>query len=259
MTDWYYQAQDEIVGPVSRKALQEKIDAGDVDEDTLVREGAGGPWVAASTVDDPVGLSAGGTPALTPQDGTAGVPAPSDGPGIHRSPLALRPCSDCGQMVSKQANTCPKCGRAFHESSFTVRFQGEQPVLAWPVIIILALAFALLSPRWVYGVAKSLAPPGVTEGGEQVAAHNFALAVAGFYLLSIIICAALGAAIGRTKMARITGALLGLCFGPLGLLAAFGIDKRPLCPQCYSRLNGMAKECPACHAQLIWKVEPTWF
>ena len=37
------------------------------------------------------------------------------------------------------------------------------------------------------------------------------------------------------------------------------IDKRPLCPQCSSRLNGLAQECPYCRARLIWKVVPTWY
>ncbi|MHC4181494.1 MAG: hypothetical protein ACYSWU_28680 [Planctomycetota bacterium] len=181
-------------------------------------------------------------------------------PGIHRSPLALRPCSDCGQMVSKQANTCPKCGRAFHESSFMVRFKGEQPVLVWPVIIVLALGFVVACLLSVYGAAKWLAPPGIAEESDQkIAATNFALAVSGFYLFSVVVCAFLGGAIARPKMARITGSLLGLCLGPLGIIAAFGMDKRPQCPQCYSRLDGLAKECPSCHARLIWKVEPTWF
>jgi DNA-directed RNA polymerase subunit RPC12/RpoP len=60
-------------------------------------------------------------------------------------------------------------------------------------------------------------------------------------------------------MAYYTGLLLGLFFGPLGVFAAFAIDKRPQCPNCLSRLGGLARECPYCHARLIWAKEVRWY
>jgi RNA polymerase subunit RPABC4/transcription elongation factor Spt4 len=184
----------------------------------------------------------------------------SEEPGIQRSPLALRPCSDCGTMVSKQASTCPSCGRAFHESSYTARHHGEQPMVILALMSLLGIGFLFLSPLVVYGVAVRLAPAvlGAAEG-QDVAATGFGLVVVGLYVFAMLSCTFLGGAVGRPRMAYVTGCFLGLFFGPLGVFAAFGIDKRPQCPQCASRLNGLAKECPSCHARLVWKAVPSWY
>ena len=193
-----------------------------------------------------------------PEDATE--PRRAEEPGIQRSPLALRPCSDCGQMVSKQASTCPRCGRAFHESSYTARYQSEQPVVIFALISLLAMAFLFLSPLIVYRVAVTLAPSVIGAGqGQDVAYSRFGLAVVGFYVFAMLACTFLGGAVGRPRMAYVTGCFLGLFFGPLGVFAAFAIDKRPQCPQCSSRLNGLAKECPSCHARLVWKTVPSWY
>ena len=181
-------------------------------------------------------------------------------PDIRRSPLALRPCSDCGKMVSKQASTCPSCGRAFHESSFTARYRGEQPVVIFALISILAIVYLFLSPLVVYQIAVILAPNVIGAGeGQDVAFSTFGLVVVAFYVFSMLACTFLGGAVGRPRMAYVTGCFLGLFFGPLGVFVAFAIDKRPQCPQCSSRLNGLAKECPACHARLVWKTVPMWY
>jgi len=92
-----------------------------------------------------------------------------------------------------------------------------------------------------------------------VAIMFFGLGVVAFYVFSMLACTFLGGAVGRPRMAYVTGCFLGLFFGPLGVFAAFGIDKRPKCPQCSTRLNGLAKECPACHARLVWKTVPLWY
>lgn len=178
-------------------------------------------------------------------------------------------------MVSKQASTCPSCGRAFHESSFTARYRGEQPVVIVGVLVVLAIGFVLVSPVGVYRIALLVAPRVLedVEGGEtaaagaalerqnvrEMASTEFALAVASLYVLSMLVCTILGGAVGRPRMAYLTGCFLGLFFGPLGVFTSFAIDKRPQCPQCASRLSGMGKECPFCHARLLWKVEPAWY
>jgi hypothetical protein len=46
-TQWYYQLMGETVGPLSANELKEKACAGQVREDSLVRKGAEGEWVAA--------------------------------------------------------------------------------------------------------------------------------------------------------------------------------------------------------------------
>lgn len=181
-------------------------------------------------------------------------------PDIQRSPLALRPCSDCGMMVSKQASTCPKCGRAFHESSFTARQRGEQPVIILVLMSLLGVIFLFASPLVVYRIAVLLAPNVIHPAESEGLAYTlFSLTVVAIYVFAMLACTFLGGAVGRPRMAYITGCFLGLFFGPLGVFAAFGIDKRPKCPQCSTRLNGLAKECPACHARLVWKTVPLWY
>ncbi len=272
MAEWYYQLVGQVLGPVSFEELRRKANSAEIERETLVREGSDGPWKEASQIQglfetsaEPVAV-VGSEPSLGSETAVAldseRVAEADTGQeqGIRRSPLALRPCSDCGQMVSKQASTCPSCGRAFHESSFMTRYEGEQPVVIFAFLCIVGLLFFFLTPVLVYRTAAAYAPNVIGVGtGEEVASAEFGLTVAGLYVLSLIVCALLGAAVGRPRMAFITGAFLGLFFGPLGIFTAFAIDKRPQCPQCSSRLNGLAQECPHCHARLLWKVAPTWY
>jgi hypothetical protein len=271
MSEWYYRALGETIGPVSWLELEQKAGDGEITHETEVREGADGPWTAASQVPGLVDVPA--EPAHAAAAGAASggeVPAEASPAGaaqqgeqevgVRRSPLNLRPCSDCGTMVSKQASTCPQCGRAFHESAFTARYGGEQPVLMFVLISLLALAFLFLSPLAVYWIAAKLAPSVIRAGDAGDLAHTgFALVVVGLYVFAMLSCTFLGGAVGRPRMAYVTGCLLGLFFGPLGVFTAFAIDKRPQCPQCSTRLNGLAQECPSCHARLVWKVVPTWY
>jgi hypothetical protein len=267
MTQWYYQDAGDVRGPLSLEELKRKAADGDLGSGSLVRDGADGPWVAASEVPQLAPLpadSAGVAPPVQQIDsaipmelGPEGVPDSADEQkqSVRRSPLALHPCQDCGHMVSRQASACPQCGRLFYESAMTIRYPGEHPV---PVLIffsVLAVAFILLSPPAVYFVASSLASKFI----ESAEVGGVATIVTIAFACSMIASAVLGGAVGKPRMAYITGLFLGLFFGPLGVFAAFAIDKRPQCCHCSSRLDGLARECPQCHARLTWKVEPSWY
>lgn len=268
MTEWYYQVAGEVVGPVSLEALKQKAADGEITKETSVREGAEGRWIAASDVEGLLDSAAGPVETAVPvadieplaslEPGLEDVPEGVDveEQGVRRSPLSLRPCLDCGTMVSQQADACPNCGRLFHESSPIVRYHGEHPIPVLVFFTALAVLFVLLSPLAVYSIAVRLAPDAVvTNGGAGV----FALIVAAVYAFSMIACGLLGRAVGAPRMASVTGLFLGLFFGPLGVFAAFAIDKRPQCCHCSSRLDGLARECPYCHARLIWQVEAAWY
>jgi hypothetical protein len=271
MTEWYYQVEDETLGPVSREQIEQKARDGKIEEGTLVREGADGAWIAASDVSGLFGSvpELAEAPAPGPGAGAEAGPEPptlapaeeadEQGLDVRRSPLNLRPCSDCGKMVSKQASTCPRCGRAFHQSSFAARYEGEQPVATFVLMSLAAIAFLYLSPLGIYWIAMKLAPDVIQAAEGQEAYTRFTLIVVGLYIFVMLSCTLLGGAVGKPRNAYMTGCFLGLFFGPLGVFTAFAIDKRPQCPQCASRLNGMAKECPNCHARLIWKVRPAWY
>ena len=267
MAQWYYQVMDEILGPVSLDELKEKIEDGEIDGRSLVRQSAGGEWVVASDVEElkqsmvepPDGFQAeesGDSLANITADSEV-APDPDDGSrDVKRSPLSLRPCSDCGTMVSKQAGVCPNCGRSFHESSVEVRYKGEQPVPVLVFFSILAIAFVVVSPILVFLVTASIAEQYTDKDATSM---MIGMALTGFHVLVMISCALMGGAVGKPKMAYVTGLFLGLFFGPLGVFVASAIDKRPKCGQCFSRLSGLPRECPCCHARLIWKVETRWY
>jgi hypothetical protein len=65
-------------------------------------------------------------------------------------------------------------------------------------------------------------------------------------------CGLLGHIVGAQKEAGTTGTVLGLLFGPLGVIVAGFIDARPICPTCGTRLNGQPTLCPACKTSFKW-------
>lgn len=261
MTTWYYQLSGSVLGPVSWEELRAKVEAGEIDAETPTREGPNGPWRPAASVEGlfpAPSVSALTALAETTQEEGEASPDSIDEQAhlVRRSPLTLRPCADCGKMVSRHARECPECGRTFRVSTFEVPYSGEHPIPVWAFFTILALAFFVLSPLVVHRLVLSLVPQ-ATEGDEF--GSQMAIVVAGLYVLSMLGCAGLGGAVGAPRMAYFTGLLLGLFFGPLGVFAAFAIDKRPLCPNCFERLNGLARECPSCHSGLTWVLTRRWY
>ncbi len=258
MAQWYYQIMDEILGPVSLDELKEKIEDGEIEDKSLVRKGAGGEWALASATEELTPSVAEPPGDLQPEGAEASLGDISAGQerGVKRSPLSLRPCSDCGTMVSKQASVCPKCGRSFHESSIEVRYKGEQPLPVLAFFTILAIAFLTLSPIVFFLAASSIAEQFIED---EMVTMMIGLALGGLQLAMMITCSLMGGAVGRPKMAYVTGLYLGLFFGPLGVYVASVIDKRPQCGQCFGRLSGLPRECPSCHSRLIWKVETSWY
>jgi hypothetical protein len=257
---WYYQVKGEVLGPLPLEELKQKADDNTISGDSLVREGTDGPWLSAKEVSHLSNLLLEAHDVA--QSGEEVMRLAEGGPepegkklSIDRSPLALHPCVDCGKMVSRQARACPNCGRLFHESSMMIRYRGEQPVPILVLFTVLAIGFVLLSPLAVYFVTINI----MTKFMDAGEASGVALVVTIVFACSTIASAVLGGAVGKPRMAYLTGIFLGVFFGPLGVFAAFAIDKRPQCVHCSSRLNGLSRECPSCHARLTWKVEPSWF
>lgn len=61
-----------------------------------------------------------------------------------------------------------------------------------------------------------------------------------------------GYAAGRRFNAPFTGFLLGLIFGPIGVIIAGFNDGRPQCAACRQRIERWASLCPYCHSRLTW-------
>jgi hypothetical protein len=64
-------------------------------------------------------------------------------------------------------------------------------------------------------------------------------------------CIIAATAAGDRKRAGAMGCLLGLLFGPLGVIAAFCVDYRPRCPFCAGRIDG-GSICIHCQKPLAW-------
>ncbi len=263
MVPWYYQLGNEVVGPVSREDLQRMVEEGEIPPDLPVREGTEGPWTAASQVEGLFREPAGPIDALALDESPGSVavegvePPPVESARSRaRSPLSLRPCTDCGEMVSQHAAACPNCGRSFRDMSLAVPYGGEHPVPVWVFFTLLALAFIVASPLGIHWAVNGVAHSALRDEG---AASAIALLVAAIHTVSMLSCALLGGAVGAPRMAYWTGLLLGLFFGPLGLFVALAIDKRPQCPNCFSRLGGLARECPGCRARLTWTRGVRWY
>lgn len=73
------------------------------------------------------------------------------------------------------------------------------------------------------------------------------------WLAVCVCCAILGAIVGQRRRSAGAGLLLGLIFGPLGIIVAFALDARPKCPACQERLNPAASLCPHCRTALVWR------
>ena len=71
------------------------------------------------------------------------------------------------------------------------------------------------------------------------------------WLLIWIFCAVAAAMIGANKNAGFLGFLLGLFFGPFGILfAALMNGNRKQCPACKSKIHAEATICPHCRTAI---------
>jgi hypothetical protein len=249
MSEWYVRLADKIFGPMPLEDLQRRVAAGQIPPESPVREGPNGPWAPASR-------AIGGAAARS--DGAAPVflATRERETAARRTLLALRPCSDCGELVSQQASACPRCGRALTLTTIDVPYRGEHPIAMLVFFSVLAGVFAVVTPMIVYHVADSLA---ASADLMEAIRGRVALFSAIAYTVSMIVCAVLGRAVGTGRMAFFTGTMLGLFFGPMGVLVAFAVDKRTQCPNCYSRLGGLARECPYCRVRLRWEQRRPWY
>ena len=76
--------------------------------------------------------------------------------------------------------------------------------------------------------------------------------LAGAILLLWFASGIAGACAGMRRNAEVPGFALGILLGPVGVIAALGLDQRPQCPRCAARLDGRGKICQHCQSPLLW-------
>ena len=52
--------------------------------------------------------------------------------------------------------------------------------------------------------------------------------------------------VAAEKSERFLGFIMGVFFGPLGILTAYYVDKRPCCKACFGKINAEATVCQHC-------------
>lgn len=126
-TEWFYQVMGDVIGPLSPAELREHAENSLITPDSFVRKGAHGEWVTADRVKGLFGRSPSPPRETRVTSRTDNSVAPtkvetgeSDWSFLTRDKPTtleqvvqeknLRPCQDCGHMVSKRAASCPNCG-----------------------------------------------------------------------------------------------------------------------------------------------------
>ena len=70
-----------------------------------------------------------------------------------------------------------------------------------------------------------------------------------------VLSAIAGMAAGSSRGAAGGGFVLGLFLGPLGVVAALGLDFRVQCPTCGGKLDGRGLICQHCDRPIPWKLD----
>jgi hypothetical protein len=212
---WQYQIMGEAVGPVSDDELRALAAGGRVTGDTLVRQGVDCPWTLAWRVRglfDPPVKPPSTAPPLTVDQPTAESEQPDEAETVSETSTAG---GDGLYMVQDRNDTIRK-------------------------VRVLLAALCVLAVILLVGL--------FTLAGQRTA--ELASVLISGLLAWIIVGGLLGGIIGSFKKATDVGTMLGALFGPLGLIAALGIDGRPECPRCGERLWKVTETCPHCHARL---------
>ena len=68
-----------------------------------------------------------------------------------------------------------------------------------------------------------------------------------------VVSALVGAVVCHEKRASGAGFMLGLLFGPIGILiAVLAVDNREPCNNCGGRFSGMPNNCPHCNVEFVF-------
>jgi hypothetical protein len=147
-TEWYYQLMNEIVGPLSPSELIEKIRAGQVKEDTLIRKDDS-QWVSASQV--------GGLFEAAQRKETRLI-CPYCGHDVDRPPTTCKSCnrqlvmSVSSRLTSKGSHKKPKrIAKEREEKKKAVEKRNERmDVARYLALLILWLGLLFVAPYMTY-------------------------------------------------------------------------------------------------------------
>jgi len=236
---FYYRADGQVFGPMSGDELRQWALEGRVVPDTEVRLGEEGNWVPASRVK---GLF-------------------EEGGGEYKR------CPYCAEQILAAAIKCKHCGEFLTEERPTRVEPKAEKTETIPSVEVPKVEEAQTGTIVASGTAEDvLLGVSLLVGVCWVIVFIIFLANAeegGHWFVTLLVTSVasgiLGAIIGSFKNAGPIGGLLGLGFGPLGVIGALAIDGRPQCSKCRGRLDGKPEVCPHCHVRLVvHKTSPTF-
>jgi uncharacterized protein DUF4339 len=170
--EWYVKTKGEEIGPLSDDALRKMVAKRQLTPDDLVRKWQFGTWqpaakvrglferMAAPNTLPAEGQSTHSLPSFAPDpniileeisldDVTPPKHAKSPKPFVPSS-ARLIPCPDCGKHISKNATSCPNCGRPNTVRSNTISkndtpktTKSKPPLVRWPLVAVLGGFFAI--------------------------------------------------------------------------------------------------------------------
>lgn len=147
---WLLRVSGNFIGPLTLQEVQDRIKAGEVNQNTLVQKGKNGPWVLAGNVSELFDL-----PVSSPPSPGTGISEPApikpmpEGPNLLSGPLPepeKRPpgrnvwiCRKCRWPVPKPKTYCPRCGyvKTVNDSRATER--SALVLLIFAIIVVLSL------------------------------------------------------------------------------------------------------------------------
>ena len=197
----------------------------------------------------------------TPEN-TSGAGRSDAGSSARRGELSrLMSCPDCERDISKRATSCPHCGcpisSIFENTSKDIagrNCEGKQKNEVERYVVEEENQ-ALETVRGLLGVLClfSIIGCGILLLWAWAVSEELGFSWTVYVFVWLIVGGFLGGILGTFNGAPDIGALLGVAFGPLGVIGTLAIDVRRQCPMCKGKLEGQPVHCPYCSVGLYYK------
>ena len=147
---WLLRISGNFIGPLTLQEVQDRIKAGEVNQNTLIQKGQNGQWVLAGNVSELFDLPVSSPPpAGTKPPRPAPIAPMPEGPDLLSGPLVepekRQPkrnvwiCRKCRWPVPKPKTYCPRCGYVKTVNDTRATERSAIVLLIFAIIIVLSL------------------------------------------------------------------------------------------------------------------------